>query len=254
MVSEMEFYCYRLMQRSNTSYLHASGRLLQQYMVDQYAKVEQGRINWVKRNQATIRSALYQGLVDAVAAGDGSRAGRRIILPSSFQGGPRHMHMLYQDAMAIVRKYGKPTFFITFTCNPRWDEIALELKPGQTAHDRPDLISRVFNLKKKQLLKDILDGMIFGHVQAHVHTIEFQKRGLPHCHMLFILDNQNNIWQDVDNVICAELPDPVSSPRLYGIVKRCMIHGPCGLNLNPRSPCMGDDYRCGKGFPKEFCM
>ena len=74
-VSTMEFYCYRLMQRSNTSYLHASGPLLQQYMVDQYAKVEQARINWVKRNQATIRSALYQGLVDAIAAGDGSRAG-----------------------------------------------------------------------------------------------------------------------------------------------------------------------------------
>ena len=96
--------------------------------------------------------------------------------------------------------------------------------------------------------------MIFGHVQAHVHTIEFQKRGLPHCHMLFILDNHNNMWQDVDNVICAELPDPVSSPRLYDIVKRCMIHGPCGVNLNPRSPCMGDDHRCRKGFPKDFCI
>ena len=68
----------------------------------------------MNRNQSSIKSALYQGFVDAVAAGDGTRAGRRILLPSSFQGSPRHLHMLYQDAMAIVRKYGKPNLFVAF--------------------------------------------------------------------------------------------------------------------------------------------
>ena len=49
--------------------------------------------------------------------------------------------------MAIVRKYGKPDFFVTFTCNPTWPEIVENLMPGQTAQDRPDLVARVFNLK-----------------------------------------------------------------------------------------------------------
>ena len=68
---------------------------------------------------------------DAVqnAEGDveGSNIGKRIILPSSFMGGAKYQHQLYQDAMAIVRRFGKPDFFITFTCNPGWREITDEL-------------------------------------------------------------------------------------------------------------------------------
>jgi hypothetical protein len=51
------------------------------------------------------------------------------------------MKALYQDAMARVRKFGKPDLFITFTCNPRWREITDALL-GRPANDRPDIISR----------------------------------------------------------------------------------------------------------------
>ena len=43
--------------------------------------------------------------------------------------------------MPIVRKLGKPTLFVTFTCNPNWEEIQNELRDGQTAVDRPDVVS-----------------------------------------------------------------------------------------------------------------
>ena len=46
----------------------------------------------------------------------------------------------FQDGMAICRKFHKPDFFITFTCNSKWEEIQKELKEGQTAQDRPDLL------------------------------------------------------------------------------------------------------------------
>ncbi|CAF4096225.1 unnamed protein product [Rotaria sordida] len=70
---------------------------------------------------------------------EGLRPGRVIIIPSSFQGSPRAMQQNYQDAMAIVRKYGKPDLFITFTCNPIWRKVEEQLFPGQTPSDRPDL-------------------------------------------------------------------------------------------------------------------
>jgi hypothetical protein len=57
--------------------------------------------------------------------------GQRIILPSSFAGGPRHQHQQYQDAMALVRKLGKPDYFVTFTANPAWPEIKRQLLPTQ---------------------------------------------------------------------------------------------------------------------------
>ena len=91
-----------------------------------FAKVEQQRLNYIKLNQQKIRVDLYRGLADAVSAGDTNptEVGRRVILPSSFTGSPRQMFELYQDSMSIVRKYGKPDLFITFTCNPKWEEIS----------------------------------------------------------------------------------------------------------------------------------
>ena len=85
-----------------------------------------------------------------------TNVGQRIILLSSFTGGPWQMHKLYQDGMVIVWVFGKPDLFITVTCNPKWPEITEALHSSQNAQDRPDLISRVFNMKLKVILDDIL--------------------------------------------------------------------------------------------------
>jgi hypothetical protein len=50
----------------------------------------------------------------------------------------------YQDGMAICRVFGAPDLFITFTCNPKWDEIteALLMELGQRHADRLDIVTR----------------------------------------------------------------------------------------------------------------
>ncbi len=88
--------------------------------------------------------------------------------------------------MAIVRKFGRPDLFVTFTCNPELLEITAELLERQTSKDCPDLVSRVFQLKLIKMIKDINDE-ILGDVSAKIWVIEFQKRGLPRCHLLIIL-------------------------------------------------------------------
>ena len=72
-------------------------------------------------------------------------------MPSLFIGGLRDMRHRYLDAMALVRRFGKPNNFLTMTCNPKWDEITRELYPGQTPHDHLDLIDRVFRAKLEEL-------------------------------------------------------------------------------------------------------
>jgi len=99
------------------------------------------------------------------------------------------MTQLFQDAMAICRYFHKPDFFFTMTANPKWPEILYSLFPGQTATDCPDIVSWVFEQKKKALCK-LIDNGFFCTTVAHIHTIEFQKRGLSHIHLLIFLYSQ----------------------------------------------------------------
>ncbi|GBO05042.1 hypothetical protein AVEN_253940-1 [Araneus ventricosus] len=55
---------------------------------------------------------------------------------------------------------------------------------------------------------------------------------------------------DIDKFVSAELPDPCTDLRLFQIVTKCMVHGPCGT-ININSPCMRDG-QCCKSFPKQF--
>ena len=126
-------------------------------------------------------------IVSARENAGGDRIGQRILLPSSFIGGPRDMKKHYMDAMALVQHFGRPDLFITMTCNPDWIEIQQELHPRQTPQDRPDLVTRVFIAKLQDLKDQIFKKEIFGIVVAHVFVVEFQKRGLPHIHLLLIL-------------------------------------------------------------------
>lgn len=127
--------------------------------------------------------------------------GKPVELPSSFIGSEPSMKQLYQDALSLLPEYGQPSFFVTKTCNPMWPEIQRELIPNvQTAQDRHDLIARVFNMKLKALLHDVVERGCLGRGVSRVHTIEFQKRGLPHAHMLFIIhaDDRPRTADDVD--------------------------------------------------------
>ena len=84
---------------------------------------------------------------------------------------------------------------------------------------------------------------------AQLHVIEFQKRGLPHAHLLFILRGEDNLREasDIDQVVCAEIPDKDKDLQLFDTIRSTMIHGPCGV-LNPHSVCMVDGC-CKKGYP-----
>ena len=180
-------------------------------MVDQYAKWESNQLKWYKNNQQELKYKIVSGLQDIVSYqdADANRIGKRIILSSSFTGSVRYMQQLYQDSMAIVREFGKPSLFVTVTCNPNWPEITNELLPNQQPNDRPDLVARVFKLKLKSITNDLFIKGIFGKIISHIHVIEFQKRELPHAHILMILTSEDrpNSSEDFDNLVCAEIPD-----------------------------------------------
>ncbi|UYV75439.1 hypothetical protein LAZ67_13000277 [Cordylochernes scorpioides] len=227
------------------------GELTNQFWVDMYAKVESERLSFIRRNQKKLRTENYIHLQDALRADENlANIGQIVILPSSFTGGPRYLHERTQDAMTYVRSYGRPQLFITFTCNPQWKEIQMHLFSNNSAKDRYDLISRVFHLKMKKLIYLVTKAELFGPCKCFMFTIEWQKRGLPHAHLLLWLTNMIRPNQ-IDEVIQAEIPDINLDPELHAIVIKQMVHGPCGV-LNTNSPCMKDG-KCSKKYPKGFC-
>ncbi|GFV11083.1 hypothetical protein TNCV_2718271 [Trichonephila clavipes] len=136
-VSALQYYCYRLMLRENEyNHLHKYKQLFNQYLVDVYANIETERLIFIRTNQKKLRVENYIHLQDAINRNENVEdLGQLVILPSSFTGGPRYMHQRTQDAFCYVRKYGRPDLFITFTTNPKWDEITNELFTGQSASE-----------------------------------------------------------------------------------------------------------------------
>ncbi|KAA6347201.1 MAG: putative PIF1 helicase [Streblomastix strix] len=138
--------------------------------------------------------------------------------------------------MALQSRFKKPDIFITITANPQWREIR-ENCDGMNPSHRPDIIVRVFYQKFMYLLHLITVEHIFGVPVCWVYQVEFQKRGLPHVHLLITLREQDKIYtpEQLERLISAEIPDSSTSPNLRKSVIQFMIHGPCG-ELNPNSP------------------
>ncbi|KAG6674120.1 hypothetical protein I3842_15G025900 [Carya illinoinensis] len=182
------------------SILLLSGRLLQQFVVDMYIKIETSRLDYFRSKQHEIRSDVYQG--------------------------PRDMRKRYMEAMALVQRFGKPDIFLTMTCNPNWEEILEQLNPHEEVQNRPDLIARIFRAKLEELKMDLFKREIFGKVAAYVYTIEYQKRGLPHVHFLIILQKDWRIYapETFDEIVSAEIPNKTINLHLYKVVLRHMMH------------------------------
>ncbi|CAJ0914003.1 12231_t:CDS:2, partial [Entrophospora sp. SA101] len=163
---------------------------------------------------------FHQYIVDMMHGDNNpSHIGHRILLPASFIGSPRDMIQQYQDAMALLRA-GKPDLFITMTCNPNW----MEIQAGQKAQDQPDITET---------------GSSYAYILVILHP-----------------EDKSQTPDGYDDIVCAEIPDPVINPRVHATIIDSMFHGPCGM-LNPNAPCMVDDgighKNSNKSWKKHQC-
>ncbi|GFX05969.1 helitron_like_N domain-containing protein [Trichonephila clavipes] len=127
-----------------------------------------------------------------------------VILPSSFVNSTRYLHEYTQNAFSYVRNYGRLDLLITMKCNPSRPEINRELIPGQISTDRHALIAEVFKVKFQNLVALLTKGKIFGDMKGFMYWIEWQKRGLPHVHLLLWL-MENYAPNQIYEIISADI-------------------------------------------------
>ena len=169
---------YYLMHRDEPTHVQRCEKLALEYYCDMWAQQE-SRVCHFHRSpiqQAKYRAARVAAFEDQLSAGvPAAEIGQPVVrLPSSVVGSARFYQQLYLDAMALPRKFGKPDMFVTFTCNPKWQEIRDALPVGAHWKFHPDIVARAFMLKLKEFMHDIVHNEIFGAVKAYVWRIEWQ--------------------------------------------------------------------------------
>ncbi|GKC19687.1 DNA helicase [Tanacetum coccineum] len=89
--------------------------------------------------------------------------------------------------------------------------------PLLTTTDRADIVDRVVEMKIQQFIKFLRDAQPFGKIVAVLYTVEFQKRGLPHCYTLVWVHEEARIHrdEDIDVYISVELPSVNVDPECH---------------------------------------
>ena len=119
-----------------------------------------------------------------------------IIVHSSETGGPclKNNRIVF----IYVKRNANATFFLTTYC------------------DRPDITSRVFHLKVKEMITFSKLGKLAD--VAYLNSIEFQKRGLSYAHILiWLIDGKNLRTNGIGEIICAEILYKNVNPILFDI-------------------------------------
>ena len=236
-------------------------RLGEVYFVDMVSRSIDFQIRWITNNQRSIFQGSkrkkpvgfdHGGPEDESDDSDGEAPDKEpAYLPSSFFGSPRYLRTKAINALTVVSELGPATGFLTLTCNPLWPEIQEQLLKGQKAFHRPDIVAKVFHGRLSAFLHNLSIGAYFkggGAVEYIMHVIEFQHRGLPHAHIVYrqkdapsAASKDASTIEFIDDMISAEMPNPVMDFPYYNLVSKHMLHKcSCAVNgckKNPTAPC-----------------
>ena len=257
-----------------TNRFQLMSRLSQTYLVDSISRAIDYRLRFVRYHQKDIFGIMNdEGHENTDESGN---TGEKTFLSQSCHGFRRYLRSLAKNALALVSEYGRPSLFVTLTCNLNWPEILKQLLPSQTAFDRGDIVCQVFHRKLEIVLRNIRCGKYFKirnkqyayhKIQFEVRIIEYQRRGLPHAHLVSkFMDNDDmpryedkkGVASSIDYHITAAYPttasdeEPLEVGESYeedttyaAVVKSHMLHN-CFPETN--GGCKNEKNLCYLGF------
>ncbi|GMR38834.1 hypothetical protein PMAYCL1PPCAC_09029, partial [Pristionchus mayeri] len=255
-----------------------SQRLSQFGIIDEFMRIKRSRNDYIREDMAEFRGSTPRHLskhfltLERHASKHSLNAGYSFRLPRTYPGSIAWYNDMLDKAMVLLVKIGKPDIFLTYTGFHEWPEIMENLFPNTNWQSNPLLVCTVFYLKVQEVLDDVMNKEVFGKVAGFVYSIEFQKRGMPHLHLLIILKAGNKMDRvdQIDKHVWARIPEVIGpnptmrervvqemQKRLRKDVKNFMLHAPClGDNSAYCQQRAGQDSTrygtCTKKFPKQL--
>jgi hypothetical protein len=126
-------------------------------------------------------------------------------VPSSLTDRREYWRDVATKCFAISPQLGAPSFFLTFTMNPYWVELQALMR-GSGVYSDSALAAIVVRLKLNALMKFLETRRILGTISAFVWHIEYQKRGLPHAHVLLCTDYELDSPPAIEKIVNVRLP------------------------------------------------
>jgi len=158
------------------------------------------------RNQRANRYGMEGNADEFVTGLYGSQRydpkSKKTFCSDSIHGSDRALKKRATNALEILAQLGPPTFFLTVTTNTNWPEFKERLPTGYTAYECPAITNLIFKARLDVLLQNLRSGAYFGGKKCAyiIRCIEYQERGLPHCHIVFRLEG---FKEQVDEMLAS---------------------------------------------------
>ena len=232
-------------------------------------EIATGVCNLLKRTKS--RPMSVDQLLSKVQSSDEHLESNLSTILQQVRGTKQYWFMKQSDLKCMIREYGPPTLFLTFSC-AEYDcvDIARYLRKvnnvpedypiGKLCTEDPISVSRKFSQKFHAFFQSVLiKGAILGQVSHFYWKKEYQNRGAPHYHALVWIsgapvagvDKTSKVLSFIEERIMCKIPDMVESPNLYQMVMRYQLHK-CSAYCKRKTKCGPNKYitKCKFGFPR----
>ena len=218
------------------------------------------------RNSHTVKQ-----FVDGINSSDAGIEANLSTVLQSVRGTKQFWFRQKGDVLAMIREFGCPTLFLTFSCAEydsadidrylrKVNKVAKSYPIERLCIEDPISVPRKFSQKFHDFFETVLiKGAVLGEVTHSFWKKEYQSRGAPHYHVLLWIKDAPVIGVDPEHVVTAwidkriscHIPDEKSSPELHRLVTKYQLHK-CS-NYCRRKKKYGNAYvtHCKFGFPRQ---
>ena len=225
------------------------------------------------KNSNRIHQMTASSLLSNVQNNDEHLEANLCTMLQSVRGSQQYWFVRKSELKCMIREYGSPTFFLTFSCAEyesadianylrKLNDVPPTYNIGKLCTEDPISVSRKFSLKFHAFFKTVLlKGEVLGTVEHFYWKKEYQARGAPHYHVLLWIKDAPVIGRDDPDVVLSwmqeritcNIPNKQSDSELHSLVTRYQLHK-CSRYCKRRRKC-GNTYitRCRFAFPRQPC-